>query len=56
MLIRSDDGEPDTSRGVRPVLRGDWANLPQKCGKAALSYPTNCITTLLSCFARTGMT
>ena len=34
------NGEPYTSKGVSTVLRGDYANLLQKCDKAAFSYST----------------
>ncbi len=37
------DGEPDTSRGVRPVPREGVGNLPPGSGKAPLPYPTICI-------------
>lgn len=33
-------GEPDTLRGVCPVRRGAFGNLPPKCGKALGAYPT----------------
>ena len=36
------DGEPDTSRGVRPVPREGVGNLPPHGGKAPLPYPTIC--------------
>ena len=38
--VRLISGKPDTSRGVRPVWRGAFGNLPQKCGKALGAYPT----------------
>ena len=38
--VRLISGKPDTSRGVRPVWRGAFGNLPQKCGKAPGAYPT----------------
>ena len=34
------NGEPYTLKGVSTVLRGDYANLLQKCDKAAFSYST----------------
>lgn len=34
------DGEPDTSRGVRPVSGEGVGNLPPGGGKAPLPYPT----------------
>ena len=36
--VRLISGKPDTSRGVRPVWRGAFGNLPQKCGKAPGAY------------------
>ena len=38
--VRLISGKPDTSRGVRPVWRGAFGNLPQECGKALGAYPT----------------
>ena len=38
--VRLISGKPDTSRGVRPVWRGAFGNLPQQCGKALGAYPT----------------
>ena len=34
------NSEPYTLKGVSTVLRGDYANLLQKCDKAAFSYST----------------
>lgn len=34
------NGEPYTLKGVSTVLRGDYANLLQKCNKAAFFYST----------------
>lgn len=34
------NGEPYTLKWVSTVLRGDYANLLQKCDKAAFSYST----------------
>ena len=38
------NGEPGALRGACPVLREVCADLPPKCGKAALSYSTPSIT------------
>ena len=38
--VRLISGKPDTSRGVCPVWRGAFGNLPQQCGKALGAYPT----------------
>jgi hypothetical protein len=46
----SNNGEPCTLKGVSTVLGGVCANLPQKRGKAALSYSTS--VTLLDEFLR----
>lgn len=36
--VRLISGKPDTLRGVRPVWRGAFGNLPQKCSKALGAY------------------
>ena len=39
-LFKLTSGEPDTLRGVRPVRREAFGNLPQQYGKALGAYPT----------------
>jgi len=41
------NGEPGALRGACPVLREVCADLPPKCGKAALSYSTRVLITIL---------
>ena len=40
IVMEQYNGEPGALRGACPVLREVCADLPPKCGKAALSYST----------------